>query len=60
MKIDVRITEILTRVVTIEAEDENSATAAVDKIYKDGKIVLDYTDFDGNVSIEIDKQVNEL
>ncbi|NPA74438.1 MAG: DpnD protein [Epsilonproteobacteria bacterium] len=60
MKVNVRVTELLIKVVSVEAKDENEAIIAVERMYNDEKIILDYSDFNGNVSIEIDEQVNEL
>jgi len=60
VKVNVRVTELLIKVVSVEAKDENEAIIAVERMYNDEKIILDYSDFNGNVSIEIDEQVNEL
>lgn len=52
-KYDVEITEILQRIISIEAEDENEAHKKVSAMYKCGEIVLDSDDF-------IDKEINLL
>ena len=51
MLYDVRITEILSRIVPIEANDPNEAEAIAEQMYNDEEIVLDYSDMNGNVEI---------
>jgi hypothetical protein len=52
MKIDIRITEILSKVITIDSSSVEEAIVKAKEMYKDEKIVLDSSDFDGNVIIE--------
>ena len=47
MKVKVKITEILERVVCVEANDKNEAMVKVATDYTDGKIALDENDFVG-------------
>lgn len=51
-KYEVRITEILSRVVTVDAEDEIDAQVKVDEMYGNEQIVLDWSDVE-NVTIEV-------
>jgi hypothetical protein len=46
MEYRIRITETASRVVTVDAEDEQSAVDIVSDQYYEGEIVLDYDDFD--------------
>jgi hypothetical protein len=52
MSIDIRVTEILSRVITIDALSIEDAIAIVENMYKNEEIVLDYLDFNGSVLIE--------
>jgi len=52
MKINIEVKEILTRVVTVDAETVNDAISKVEDMYFREEVILDYTDFDGNVEIE--------
>jgi len=57
MKIEIEVAELLSRVVTVEANNIDDAVSIVQNMYRDENIVLDYSDFDGTVSIEaIDKK----
>lgn len=47
MKIDVRVTEVLSRVITVD-----EAIQSVEEMYKQEDIILDYTDFKDDVIIE--------
>jgi len=49
---DVKITEVLQRVVTVEASNEEDAINKVHDMYNDCEIVLDADDFVGPVNIE--------
>lgn len=52
MKIDIKITETLSKIVSVKA---NSVAEAINKIedkYNNEKIVLDYSDYDRNVIFE--------
>lgn len=49
---EVRITEILSRIVTVDAEDEIDAQVKVDEMYSNEQIVLDWSDVE-NVTIEV-------
>ena len=51
MLFDVKIEEILSRIIVIEAEDMDSAERIAEKMYKDEEIVLDYSDMQGDVNI---------
>ena len=44
---NIEITELLSRVVNIEATNMEEAMKMVSKKYKDEEIVLDYNDFKG-------------
>lgn len=55
MKIDIKITEILSRVVSVEANSLDEAISKVEDMYKNEEIVLDYNDFDGNLTIKQEK-----
>jgi len=52
MQIDIRITETLSRVITIDSSSLEDAIITVENMYKDEEIVLDYSDFKGDVLIE--------
>jgi len=52
MKIDIRVTEILSRTVTIDSNSVEEALDSVENMYNTEDIVLDYSDFDGDVIIE--------
>jgi len=51
MKIDIEVKETLIRIVTIDAETVDEAISKVEDMYFREEVVLDYTDFDGNVKI---------
>lgn len=51
MLYDVRITEILERIVQVEANDPNEAESITKQMYHDEEIVLDYSDMNGNAEI---------
>ena len=53
-KFDVEIFEILSRVVTVEAEDELEARLLVDEMYRGEEIVLDADDFQSVEFITLD------
>lgn len=44
-KFDVEIIETLSRIITVEAEDELDAKLLVDEMYRGEEIVLDADDF---------------
>lgn len=46
MEYKIRIIETLSRVITVDAEDEQSAVDIVSEQYAKEEIVLDYDDFD--------------
>ncbi|SMP88826.1 DpnD/PcfM-like protein [Epsilonproteobacteria bacterium SCGC AD-311-C15] len=52
MKIDIKITEILSRIVSVDAKSIDEAIEHVKEMYNREEIVLDYSDFDGNVTID--------
>lgn len=49
---EIEVTEILSRIVEIEAQDEDEAVSLVYNQYRDGEIVLTADDFK-DVSIDI-------
>ena len=51
MLYDVRIQEILERIVCIEADDRIQAEESAKEMYKNQDIVLDYSDFTGSPHI---------
>ncbi len=57
MKIDIKITEILSRVISIDADTQEDALSIVSDMYKDEEIVLDYSDFNGDVIIENEENI---
>jgi len=52
MQINMRITEVLSRVITVDASSPVEAKEFVADMYYHGDIVLDERDFDGNTIIE--------
>lgn len=52
MKIDIRVTEVLSRVVSVDADSIDEAINSVEDMYKNQKIVLDDADFHELVTIE--------
>lgn len=52
MQVNIEVKEILTRVITVEAETVGDAIFKVEDMYFREKVVLDYADFDGNVEIK--------
>ncbi|WP_419771379.1 MAG: DpnD/PcfM family protein [Candidatus Marinarcus sp.] len=52
MKIDIKITETLSRIVSVKADSVDEAINKVKDKYNNEKIILDYSDFDGNVIFE--------
>ena len=46
MEYRIRITETASRVITVDAEDEQSAVDIVSDQYSKAEIVLDYDDYD--------------
>ncbi len=46
MEYRIRITETASRVMVIDAEDEQSAVDIVSEQYGNGEIILDYDDYD--------------
>lgn len=60
MQIDIRVTEILSRVVTIDSLSLEDAIITVENMYKNEEIVLDYTDFNGDVIIEKEEDVSAI
>jgi hypothetical protein len=59
MEVEVRITEILSRVIKIDTFSKDDAVNQVKRMYKNEDIVLDYTDFIGYPHIE-EKEDNFL
>jgi hypothetical protein len=42
---EIEVQEILSRVISVEAENPTEAISTVEKLYKNEEIVLDYNDF---------------
>jgi hypothetical protein len=53
-KFDVEIIETLSRIITVEAEDELEAKLLVDEMYRGEEIVLDADDFQSVEFITLD------
>jgi len=53
MKINIEIREVLSRIVTVDAESKEDAIEQVENMYNNEEIVLDYADFEGGASIGI-------
>ena len=59
MHINIKITEVLSRDISINAESVDEAIQIVHNMYRKEEIVLDYADFNGDVIIEqVDNNVN--
>ena len=52
MKYQVKITEYLSRIIEVEADDEVDARLLAEELYCEEIVVLDYNDFD-DVEFEI-------
>jgi hypothetical protein len=52
MKVNIEVKEVLSRVISVDAETVDDAISKVEDMYYKEEIVLDYVDFDGNVEIE--------
>ncbi len=52
MKFNIAVIEKLERVIEIDANNLEEAIALVEEQYKKEEIILDYSDFDGNIIIE--------
>jgi hypothetical protein len=52
MKYQVKVTEYLSRIIEVEADDEVDARLLAEELYCEEIVVLDYNDFD-NVEFEI-------
>jgi len=52
MAIDIRVTEVLTKTMKIDAQSTEEAINIVKDLYKQEKIVLDESDFDQNLVVE--------
>lgn len=59
MKFKIKVTEILSRTITVEADTEEKAIVVVSDMYKNEEIVLDYSDFNGDVIIEKNKNISD-
>jgi len=57
MKIDIRVTEVLSKIVSVNASSLTDAFELVEDMYKAQEIVLDNSDFNGNLVIE-KKEIN--
>lgn len=56
----VKVEEVLTHNVIVEAEDEADAEYKVEQLYFDEKIVLDYNDFNGKPTIKCQSVCTDL
>jgi hypothetical protein len=52
MQVDIKITEILSKVITINSLSVEDAIITVEDMYKNEEIVLDYSNFNDDVLIE--------
>ncbi len=52
MKIDIKITEVLSRIVTVNADSVDDAIDKVTQMYVKEEIILDSSDFEGDTEIE--------
>ncbi|MDQ7066867.1 MAG: DpnD/PcfM family protein [Sulfurimonas sp.] len=52
MKIEIRVTETLSRVIILDSSSVEEAIKTVEEMYFNEDIVLDYTDFKDDVVIE--------
>jgi len=52
MQINIEVKEILTRVISVDAETVDEAISKVEDMYFREEVVLDYTDFNGDVEIK--------
>lgn len=59
-KFKVKFTEVLKRVIEIESDSEEGAIDAGTKMYKNGEVVLDSDDFNGNYEIEIAEKEHKV
>jgi len=59
MEFKVNITEVLSRVIAVEADSKEEALIRVSDMYNSEEIVLDYSDFNDDVKIEIICEKNE-
>lgn len=53
MKIDIEVTEVLSRIITVEAIDIQDAITQVNNMYMNEEIVLDYSDMSGEATFEV-------
>jgi len=56
MEINVTVEEILSRVVTVDADDEEEAILIVENMYDNEYIILDETDFQMPARFFIEKE----
>ncbi|QFR50216.1 hypothetical protein FJR48_10935 [Sulfurimonas lithotrophica] len=59
MKYEINITEVLSKTITVEASSEEEAVNIVSDMYNNEDIVLDYSDFNGDVIIENKKNISD-
>ena len=59
MKININVIETLSRKVTIESDTIDNAISIVEEMYHKEEIVLDYSDFHGNLTIEKEEDAFE-
>jgi hypothetical protein len=52
VQIDIKVTETLSKVITIDSSSIENAIATVKDMYNNEEIVLDYSDFNNDVTIE--------
>lgn len=53
MKFKVLIEETLSKTIEVEAEDASAAGMKAERMWADEEVVLDESDFDGNVYVEV-------
>ena len=56
MKVKIKISEILSKEVEVEARSESEAEDKIREMYKKEQIVLDWSDFEGEVLFEVAKE----
>jgi len=52
LKIDIKITEVLSKIITIDSSSVEEAIGIVEDMYRNEEIVLDYSDFNDAVIVE--------
>jgi hypothetical protein len=52
MKFNIAVIEKLERIIEVNTDNLEDAIALIEEKYKNEEIILDYSDFDGNIIIE--------